>query len=178
MNRRDFLAGLAAQRIQPAPPPPDFPGHARASMRFLEQAVDDDGIIHFWIRFRRDRTEFEHDHWDWSENTGRLLYGRMYARKLLGDANGLEFEHRIARLLAGGIGPDGLHYYPATVRCGQPSEAADRAGSAFFWDNRAVFEGLDLLCAAAPDRGLESRLSRVVEALWSYAVPGPGKAEA
>jgi hypothetical protein len=113
----------------------------------------------------------EHEHWDWSENLGRWLYGRMFARQVLEDYRNLRFEEQLADAITSGLGPDGLHYYPKSISCG--SRESD--GVAMLWDNRSIFMGLTQLWAVNRDRALRSRLDRMVESLEGYAV-GEGDA--
>jgi hypothetical protein len=108
----------------------------------------------------------DHEHWDWSENLGRWLYGRMFARQVLGNFGDLGFEESLARAIAAGLGPDGLHYYPKSITCG--SHESD--GVAMLWDNRSIFMGLTQLWAVNHDNALRKQLDRMVESLEGYAI--------
>lgn len=180
MRRREFcltaaLAGVqlrtAAASSEPAAVPvePDLRYHASRSFAFLEAAVElRDGrpLPFFRIDMHQKPGMLEHEHWDWSENLGRWLYGRMFARQVLGDVRDLRFEESLARAIAAGLGPDGLHYYPRTITCG--SHESD--GVAMLWDNRSIFMGLTQLWAVNRDGVLRKQLDRMVETLEGYAI--------
>src|SRR5690242_14797485 len=122
-----MAAGAACAWARPAancsPPPdpfPDWRAHAAASMTFLENTIDrrtDRLVPYFRIDFAERPGILRHEHWDWSENTGRWLYGRMYARRVLEDYSGLDFEEALKATIYQGIAPDGLHYYPSQLPC-------------------------------------------------------------
>jgi hypothetical protein len=115
-----------------------------------------------------------HAVWDFSENYGRWLYGRIFARRIIGNTSGLEFEETLRREINRGLGADALHYYPRTVPCEQSSSG----GAAVLWDNRSIFMGLTQFWALTGDNQLRRQLERTVEALESYSVRGPEPDEA
>jgi len=194
MRRREFLeamlAGSApswlpnkgrtdfrAQATEDGSRLPDLPFHAREAMGFLERAVDDQaGFIlpYFRITFSNKPGFLDHEHWDWSENLGRWLYGRIFARRILNDASNLGFEQRLAEQIFRTMGPDGLHYYPDTIACGNERPT----GVAILWDNRSIFMGLTQFWSLTGDEDTGRKLKRMFETLDRYAVRGPGHGQA
>ncbi len=156
---------------------PDLPLHAREAMGFLERAIDEHaGIVlpYFRITFTDKPGFLDHEHWDWSENLGRWLYGRIFARRILNDTSNLEFEQRIAEQICRTMGPDGLHYYPDTIACGNERPT----GVAILWDNRSVFMGLTQFWSLTGDPETGRRLKRMFDTLDRHAVRGPRRGQA
>jgi hypothetical protein len=173
MRRREFCLSvtLAPLGLNAAPlsPEPDLRLHASRSFQFLEGAVeqrDRRPLPFFRINMQRKPGLLEHEHWDWSENLGRWLYGRMFARQVLDDFRDLRLEESLAQAIAAGLGPDGLHYYPRSITCG--SHESD--GVAMLWDNRSIFMGLTQLWAVNRDNAVRKQLDRMVESLEGYAI--------
>lgn len=163
---------------------PDLRLNAETSMSFLQHAVDVRGgrlLPYHRITFHKKGGPpcakpgfLRHAAWDYSENYGRWLYGRIFARRIVGDTSGLEFEESLREQISKGLGPDGLHYYPPTISCDRGRDV----GKAVLWDNRSIFMGQTQLWTLTRNNELRRELDLTVESLERYAVKGPGPDDA
>ena len=166
------------------PGPVNLYQQAFRSLNYLQGAVDywQNGAPFFWVKFDKDATWLQHNHWDHCENPGRFLYGTVLSRIILGVEQELPVEKLLKQQIYDSILPgESLSFRPNPspyeTRPGARDEQADQVRSkrrivmeADLWDNRSVFTGLILNHLATGDRKALSTARKMVRALPKLAL--------
>ena len=161
--------GQTVGRSRLVPATLDLREHAAASINFLTRAPDSaQGMLpYFWTFIGRDCAELRHNHWDYSENPGRNLYGLIAARQITGSLEGLEAQRAYERLIYHSISPEyGLSSRPAYSPFMRDSGAVE----VNLWDNRSVFMGLLSLYMLYGEPQVKARLETMIDGLERLAV--------
>ena len=94
------VGAQSADRVRSVPATLDLREHAAASINFLTRQPDrkQGGMLpYFWTYFGEGPPEMRHNHWDYTENPGRNLYGLIAARQVTGSLEGVEEERLYER---------------------------------------------------------------------------------
>jgi len=167
-----FTATVSAQTAwttRSVPATLDLREHASASINFLTRAPDTaQGMLpYFWTFIGPDCTELRHNHWDYSENPGRNLYGLIAARQITGSLEGLEAQRAYQKLIYHSISPEyGLSSRPAY----SPFMRGEGRAEVNLWDNRSVFMGLLSLYMLYGEPEVKDRLEAMLDGLEKLAV--------
>ncbi len=161
----------------------DLHAQSRLSLNFLQGAVDywQNAVPYFNIKYNPPGARFQHNHWDHSENLGRMLYGAVLARIVCGETSELPVEKCWKQLIYQSI-PDGqgLSFKPNPSPYDTLAGARDQAAEqgevaskpmlhADLWDNRSVFTGLLLSYEQTGDKKAFEAAHRMVQQLKELA---------
>ncbi|OGG02214.1 MAG: hypothetical protein A3F83_14770 [Candidatus Glassbacteria bacterium RIFCSPLOWO2_12_FULL_58_11] len=156
-------------RMRRVPDTFDLRDRAAASINFLTRQPDrSQGMLpYFWTFYGDGPAELRHNHWDYSENPGRFLYGLIAARQVTGSLRGIEEERLLEKqIYASMTGGNGLSWRPAF----SPSSFTRGQPEMNLWDNRSVFMGLLSLYMEYGEPQVKERLEAMLDGLEKLAL--------
>jgi hypothetical protein len=160
----------SATAVRSVPATLDLTDHALASINFLTRQPDrKQGFLpYFWTFFGEGPPEMRHNHWDYTENPGRNLYGLIAARQVTGSLEGSEeerlYEKEIySRMRQAG---HGLTWRPAYSPFGRTKGLPEMN----LWDNRSQFMGLLSLYMQYEQPEVKVKLEAMIDGLERYGI--------
>ena len=160
----------SADRVRTVPATLDLQEHAEASLNFLIRQPDrKQGMLpYFWTFYGEGPPEMRHNHWDYTENPGRNLYGLIAARQVTGLLEGTEEERLYEKEIYSRIREEGhgLTWRPAYSPFGRMKGAPEMN----LWDNRSQFMGLLSLYMQYEQPEVKAKLESMIDGLERYGI--------